>query len=141
MSKKTLNPLTKTLKVTDRQLSIIRNALELYDRLLIGQIETQLWNLYIFNRDLNHEEFSDACTRLKQIVFPELHRNESYAVGWKEGNVQQNNSQIAYEIEAMIRHLEWKLKEDAPRYVTSANPPLHYSTESFIEMEVITPDE
>lgn len=132
------NPLTQVLSVTDRQLSIIREALELYDRLLMGQIETNLWNLYIFNRrEIDHEEFSEACRRLKQVVFPELAQNASYGVGWKEDDPRGQRSQIAYEIEAMIRHLRWKADPEASSYVTSSSPPLHYSTESLIELKTL----
>ncbi len=138
--KKELAPLTKTLKVTDRQLGIIQSALELYDRLLMGQIESSLWRHFI-SRDIEPEAFGEACRKLKQIIFPELSQNSFYGVGWREGDSRQNRSQTAYEIEGMIRHLEWKRKPDREPYLTCASPPLHYSTESLIELDVIEKSE
>lgn len=129
------NPLTRNLSLTERQLHIVREALELYDRLLMGQIDNNLWRLYIFhNRDIDHDAFAEICRRLKQLVFPELADNAYYGVGWEEDDARQQLSQIAYEIEAMIRHLEWRANPDSPKYSTSASPPLHYSTESLIEL-------
>lgn len=130
---KNKNQLKYSLEITERQLNIIRDALELYHRLLGGHIEHSLWNLFI-STDIDHYEFSDACRVLKKIIFPELANNGYYGVGWNDETRQQKN-QIGYEIEAMIRHELWKRSPDAPRYVTCSSPPLHYSTEELIKLE------
>lgn len=133
-NEKRKNQLKYTLQITERQLNIIREALDLYHRLLDGHIENELWGLFS-RRDIDHEEFSVVCRRLKEIIFPELAWNAYYGVGWKENDRRQQASQIGYEIEAMIRHELWKRDPDAPRYVTSASEPLHYSTEEFVKLE------
>lgn len=133
----TKNELTEKLLLTDRQLRVLCEALDLYDRLLMGQIENTLWNLFVRkkNGEIDHDKFSALCGELKQVVFTELDRNAFYCVGWKEDDARQQASQIAYEIEAMIRHERWKRNGGEPKYSTSGSPPLPYSSEAFVILE------
>jgi hypothetical protein len=127
------------LIVSERQMNIIQAALDLFCRLLMGQFNSSLWNLFI-SRDLDHDAFERKCDELKLMVFPELHLHEYYGVGWKDDSRQQK-MQIAYEIEAVVRHELWKRQEKPDRYVTSAYPPLHYSDEPFIRLEDVKPED
>ena len=98
------------------------------------RIENSLWQTFI-SRDIDHDEFSRLTQELKQLVFPELKDNASYGVGWSETDSRQKQAQMAYEIEAMIRHLQWKANADAPKYVVCSSPPLHYSKVESVELE------
>ncbi len=131
------NDLINMLKVSDRQLGIIREALELYDRLLMGQIDSELRSLFAFKKDFDREKLQSLCREIKSLIFPELRWNEYYGVGWDD-TLRQQNSQIAYEMEAMIRHSLWKRRQVEGKkesYTTSAYLPLHYSDQPFIKLE------
>ena len=130
------NELKYALKVSERQLDVIREALDLFHRLLDGHIEESLKTLFM-SRELDYDEFSEICGKLKKLVFPELFPNGYYSVGWYAGSPQRQMMQIAYEIEAKIRHEKWKRNPNAPRHITSASPPLRYSAEPFVELEDI----
>lgn len=133
---KVLNPHEYLMAVTKTHLHLIAAATDLYCFLLLGKIEHPLWQLYT-SRDIDHDDFAEACGKLKQIVFPELDRNSWYGVGWKPGDNSQNNSQIAYEIQAMIRHELWKRQPNPDKSVVSSDQPLHYSPEALIKIEDI----
>ena len=137
--KKEESELKYSIQVSEKQMNIIREALDLFHRLLDGHIEDALWNLFI-SREVERDEFSDVCRELKKILFPELYSNQLYGVGRYDDNPHLQKMQIAYEIEAKLRHELWKRDLNAPRHVTSATPPLRYSNEPFVELEEINDD-
>lgn len=134
------NELYYSLDITKRQLNVIREALELMHRLLDGHVEHSLWNLF-HHRDLNHDEFAAAVAPVRKMTHPDLEWNSYYGVGWRDDDRRLQASQIAYEIEAMIRHENWKRAGGVPRHSTSGSEPLHYSTEELVRLNDLLTDE
>lgn len=118
------------LEVSERQVYIIQEALDLYGRLLFGQIEPALWSLFI-SKGIDRDEFEKACEKLKSIVFPHLPKNTAERPKDRNGE----KLQVAFEMHGVIRHEIWKRKEDAPKHVVAADLPLHYSSEALIKFE------
>lgn len=121
------------LEVTTRQLHILQEATDVYARLLFGQIEQSLWQLFI-SKDIDREKFDKACDELKKIVFPGVPRNSAVRPKNEEGE----NFQVAFEIHDVIRHELWKRADNPPKHVVSADPPMQYSKEPLMKLSDIT---
>lgn len=101
------------LSLSKEQAQVVREALEVYARLKHGQFDIALHDLFIdrFGEgEWNHDTKEVLCGELKRCIFPELYKNEFYAVG----NKVYPESSVAWDIMQVLRHrLSWdKLKEE-----------------------------
>lgn len=67
----TPEPLTVTVHMTERQLEIIRRAVEWQHRFICGQ--TEIPDEIRFSRKHDPEEISELESHIKKVLFPELH--------------------------------------------------------------------
>lgn len=131
--------LTVNIKCTEQQALLIEFALDTLSRITCGQIHTLIdgishmkgkcWKGAIEGETLMGYALGSKIEELiKPILFPELHKNESYGVGMKE----IGEAQVAYE---MVK----KLQNFRTRYLKEAgvlkHEPLHYSKEPLIEIK------
>jgi len=95
-----------TLKVSKNQIKVISEALELYARLNIGQIEQIEW--LFRDKICNKIELYDldklrsSCDIIKNVVFSELGRNAHYSI--RSDSVPEK-AKIAYDFVQVINHL------------------------------------
>lgn len=91
-----------SLTINAKQAHIMVKALDLYSRLLSGQIE----ELGPFFRFHGMRQVKDqSLFEIKRQLFPELESNAGYSIGAKETDPK---AQIAWDIQQVIRHqLAW----------------------------------
>lgn len=95
------------LGMSEKQARVINSALDVYSRLLCGQIE-ELGVLFmdkIMKSDINREELRNACAIMKKVIFPDLHPYAEYGIYSEEA---PEKSKIAYDLFQVIRnYLAW----------------------------------
>ena len=73
-----------TIEITENQLDVIRQACDVYSRVLCGQVECLATDKNIFQRYMDNKccrkATDEALKILKNIVFPELYPNASYGI-------------------------------------------------------------
>jgi hypothetical protein len=80
----------------DEHIDVILDALEVYNRLGLGQIDTALNHCFLDKEQLDIND--DRSEAIKNHFFPELERNSSYGIGGC-----QKKFSIAYEILQTVR--------------------------------------
>lgn len=85
------------IELTDRQLTVYKDALEFYSRFMAGQLD-HLPPIIDMNLNIPYEHKKRACDDLKKVLFPELPLNGSYGVGWSKKDKRQQEIQLAYEM-------------------------------------------
>jgi len=130
----------KIIKLNERQLEIVAEALEFYSRFMAGQVdafpsslENYMWNEK--NISSFDEIIQDACMTLKKYIWG-LERNMiNKGIGW--GKIPE--IQIAYEMyKLMYKHFrdEYKKKHpDDTSWTVDDSEPLKSSKETFITVE------
>lgn len=95
------------LTLDEEQAKVLIDALDLYARLRIGQIE-EVGHTFRFrgaaDPDKELEQFEQvdaACKELKRAMFPDLHPNASYGIGSQK---TPKDAQVAWEIHGVVRH-------------------------------------
>ena len=94
------------LELSEKQYSVLVNALEDYARIMLGQF----WALDMPYYERNqvhggHDAFKEKLDELKLIAFPELSLHEYYGISHEK---TPEASKIAYEIYKTMRHEVWK---------------------------------
>ncbi len=135
MKKSTHEDNTYTITLTHKQLRIVERALDIYNRLCLGQIwivaEFLDCVFYKKHKDKNHWYFRDKyCDKYAQELFG-FHPGASYGIGSPE--VPEEGA-IAYEMEKMCQNMISKA-EGHEGYSTWKQPPLKMSNEKLIEIE------
>lgn len=111
------------LKISKRQAGVINSALDIYSRLLCGQIGelNVLFRDKIMNGGINQKELGDTCTVVKKVIFPNLHPDVSYGIYSDEAPEQ---AKVAYDLYQVIRnYLAWEMRS-AGGYAVDFHEPL-----------------
>ena len=90
--------MTWKIELSDKQVNVIQKALEIYSRLLMGQISTVLEEF----RDLSYDDRQQIHIFARQYIFKELdspHSFYSICNGEKIGD----KAQIAWDIQQVVR--------------------------------------
>jgi hypothetical protein len=100
-----------TIELNKEQLKIISDCLEMSSRMIVGQLRVS--NIYpmqdIIYKNSLYEKKEDVeyhLKEIKKILFPELHRDESYGIGKIE------EADHLYEMYKEINHLLQKEREE-----------------------------
>ena len=87
-----------TITFTDKHLLVIEQALEVYNRLRLGQIKIALDEAFP-DKHLDYDAGNALEKEVRKVIFPELTDSRaSYGVGQHKGN-----GEIAYEIRQTLR--------------------------------------
>lgn len=142
--KETSNQPKLQIVLTETQAFVVREALEFYSRFLAGQIEA-LPDVLRWERKIHlNERARQALARFKAEAFPELHPNESYGIGWKDGDKLSEHRQIAYELYRQFYVHQTRQQAAEGKDVSwnvYSSPTLRYSNEPLIEIVEIKPEE
>lgn len=127
----------KQIELTDKQLYIMREALEFYSRFLSGQVES-LPDVLRF-RIKDKEAAYRALGEFKAAAFPELHYNESYGIGKPENSIEEHR-QVSYEFYRNIYVYETEKRRkqgDDVRMSVYSSPTMKYSDEPLIKISEV----
>lgn len=84
------------IEVDDKQLEIINNALDMYTRMLLGQVHIALEAI----PDLTYKDREVIHHFARQYILSEMYPNQSPGIASKEAN---KNAQIAWDIYQVLR--------------------------------------
>jgi hypothetical protein len=100
-----------TIECNEKQSAVIKEALDLYSRLLMGQLR-ELDNFFTRNTDCWKHPNSDCITNcaetIKNIVYPELKGYDSFGI-FNEKCPEE--SKIAYDIIQVLRYELIKVRD------------------------------
>jgi hypothetical protein len=108
------------LKLSDKQMEVLCEALESFSRAKLGQFSYALEHVKFTSHDTNKE----IDSFLKEKFFPELKGNTVFGIHSDEVS---DDARIAYDIQQVLRnHLAWK---DHPEggYTVNFNTPMRTS--------------
>lgn len=95
-----------TITLNETQARVIMEALELFARINIGQIDA-ISTVFLFRKKWDWDQFHYYENGLKRVLFPQLTTNESYGIYSSEAG---ERAQVAWDIHQVIRHdLSWFL--------------------------------
>lgn len=127
------------LEINQNQAAVLQKALELYSRLLGGQIY-ELRNLFADRwKTLNYNEIESLLEQLKRQIFPELESNAYYGVG----NKVYPESTVAWDVMQVIRHrlawdcLEREGKEKPDFYGVQYKEPMKFGEEELAKIQKV----
>jgi len=121
-----------------KQARILIDALDLYSRLQMGQVEEiekfYRWNMIERVNPEHRDLLTSMVGMIKKIVFPELNGNASYSIC---GNGAPDAAKIAYDIQRVIRHrVAWTQNPNGGIQVDFDDPDYPYGSEGFISATV-----
>lgn len=129
-------PNKKRIEMSEKQMFVMREALEFYSRFLSGQFDALPDELrFPLNLRGDGDKLHAALSAVKAIIFPELSYNESYGVGAPREDNLQNLRQISYEMYRQIyvhQTKERKLRGDDVSMNVYDSPTMRYSGENLI---------
>ena len=119
-----------TVKLSDKHLQVIRDALETYFRMKTGQVSIALDTVYDYK--LNHEQSQAIESIVKAMVLPEIaSRGTSYSFN----SPQIGEGKIAYEITKVIdEYLSVKKNDGYYGHTVDFSGPLKASEEPLPEI-------
>ena len=119
-----------TVKLSDKHLEVIRDALETYFRMKTGQVSIALDTVYDYK--LNHEQSQAIESIVKAMVLPEIaSRGTSYSFN----SPQIGEGKIAYEITKVIdEYLSVKRNDGYYGHTVDFSGPLKASDEPLPEI-------
>lgn len=132
-----------TLTMNESQAEVVRDALEAYARLHMGQFDAVITNAFMRRYanpdypDFSHETMDDIHRQLKRTIFPELNPNAYYGVGAKEFPEMTT----AWDLMQVVRHrLSWNRlaregKEKPDFYGVNYNNPMQFGDEPLASIE------
>lgn len=129
------------IEMSEKQMNMMREALEFYSRFMSGQIDALPDELrFPVNRNGKADELRDALTVLKSILFPELRFNESYSVSAPREDNLQYLRQVSYEMyrQIYVFQTEQRRLEGADvSFSVYDSPTMKYSDEKLIQIKPI----
>lgn len=146
MSKKSLiQNRTYSLKLNERQLGVLQNALELFSRIGMGQFSQVKWTLLMSSSNAEHKMsveqsnlLEDMLTQAQICYTPERHPGAYWSISSKEIG---DCFRVAWDIQQVVRHrLSWdRLKREkgpnAKRGITvDFDEPIKYGAEPLPEI-------
>lgn len=102
------------LTVDETQAQIINSALDLYSRLLCGELSTLTTFFAKHNSDLDlpHDELFSILREIKSLVFPDLSASNYCVYGIYQEEAPEQ-AKVAYDLFQVIRnHIAWKNKPE-----------------------------
>jgi len=100
--------------LNEKQIRVINEALELFSRLLMGQVEytKDIFMSKMYKEDLDSQEITKTLNEVKRAIFPDMHLNASHGMG---GSETDPRAQIAWDIQQVFRHrLVWDIAGNPP---------------------------
>ena len=98
---------TYQLTITEKQASVIREALEAHSRMLGGQFDIVLTDMFRdrwCTGEFDHDGLAEAHKQLRRMIFPELSPTSYHGVG----NTAYPSADVAWDIMQVLRHrLAW----------------------------------
>lgn len=88
------------IEVNEKQARVLIQALDLYSRLLAGQLD-ELNHLFVFNGNIKYNAAEKQIDELKAILFPDLIAASSYGIC---GEKTPNAAKIAFDIQQAVRN-------------------------------------
>lgn len=131
-----------TITINREQSQVLHKALDLFSRLLMGQVEeldfffrTELFLRKNMSVDIEKLRYVVRC--LKQIAFPEFSSNESYSIGSPEGS---EKAKVAYDILQKLRFELYKhdvaAGKEVAKHTVNSSPPMVFSTEPLPDVKI-----
>jgi hypothetical protein len=115
------NSKTYQLSVNQTQARVLQEALDLYSRILMGQLSEVSHKIH---GPYDHQEANKYLEIAKTIIFPNLERGASYGVG---GACEE--SKISYEMMAVIRRFLAFERNPEGDFLVDFDTPLKVSKE------------
>jgi len=124
------------IELNEKQAEIIADALEIYSRLIAGDLRSALLPpVMMFGKKINNEKFESALYELKKVMFPKLDYYENNGISMEEDTKELTEvKQISYEMYKMIRYY-FQAKSNYLGYSIYKEKPIHLSREPFIEIK------
>jgi len=115
-----------TLEINERQAHTLKEALELYARIGMGQLHELNYHPAFQCRDYERDEVDQLLDHLKHTVFTDLYgRGHSYGI--RHENTHEASKE-AYDIYQVIRHrLAWHKKPEGNRWSVDFDEPTQFS--------------
>ena len=108
------------LELSEKQAEVVLNALNLYSRLALGQVEEIHKTLTDFGEFNPLHEVDTILSQLKDEFFPELGANTFYAI---HSDKVSEKAKISYDILQVLRHkLAWDKSPDGGNTVNFYTP-------------------
>jgi len=124
----------KIENISEKQLNVIMEALDLHSRLLCGQL-SEIENFLRFNYNkhnlLNHTKIHDAIYDIKEEFFPELRLGASHSIRSQE---TPPKAQIGYDIIQVARHIRAWSKNPEGGFQVDYQTPWKCGQEEFVEI-------
>lgn len=119
--------------LSEKQLRIIQESLDLYSRLLCGQLDELIWFFKKHTDFKTDEHIDNTILELKRRIFPQLPERSFYGIAGKK---TPNESKIAYDMLCVIRNgLAWH-KQPSGGFMVDFDKPLNISHEPLIVFQV-----
>ena len=101
------------MTLAPEEVRIVLGALDLYMRLGMGQLQ-EIRSHFSFHTEFQFdvEEVDRLCDRLKEAIFPRLHKNGFHSIS----NCPDMRARIAYDIFQTLRHADaWARMPEGPK--------------------------
>jgi hypothetical protein len=139
------------IEMSDRQMSIMQDALEFYSRFLHGQVDyipsCLDWRLKQDHRTHINPKIKEALNTIKREMFGLEHENSHWGIGTShiptmEDDKKMDEPQISYEMYKMILYT-WRQEKmetckktgEDPGWTVHDSLPLKYSSEKLISIK------
>lgn len=114
------------LEMNDEQARVVKEALELYGRIGMGQVEEITQHPSLLNREFNDEEVSRHLGDVKEIVFPDLQGRGHY-YGIRNPNTHED-SRVAFDVQQVLRNrMAWAKNPAGSLGSVIFDDPIQYS--------------
>lgn len=120
--------------VSELQAKIMIQALDLYSRLLMGQLDEldYVFRSYFWSKKYDGNKILDLIDKIREIVFPTLGRNSYNSIG---SDKVPEESKISYDMLRAIRNcLAWSRNPRGGITVDFDPLTIRYSRENFIKV-------
>ena len=124
------------IELNEKQAVIIADALEIYARLIAGDLKSALLPpVMMFGKKIDNEKFESTLYQLKKVMFPKLDYYENNGISMEEDTKELTDTkQISYEMYKMIRYY-FESKSNYLGYSVYKEKPIQLSNEKFIEIK------
>jgi hypothetical protein len=124
------------IELNEKQAVIIADALEIYARLIAGDLKSALLPpVMMFGKKIDNEKFESTLYQLKKVMFPKLDYYENNGISMEADTKELTDTKIiSYEMYKMIRYY-FESKSNNESYSVYKEKPMQLSNEPFIEIK------
>ena len=124
------------IELNEKQAVIIADALEIYARLIAGDLKSVLLPpVMMFGKKIDNEKFESTLYQLKKVMFPKLDYYENNGISMEADTKELTDTKIiSYEMYKMIRYY-FESKSNNESYSVYKEKPMQLSNEPFIEIK------